>query len=221
MTFKIIPLIGKQRKNDTLMLIRDLVEHLDKSNKNFRDALKYWLDDDYDNLALVIQRVKEIENNADDVTEKIIMQLYSGAFALNTRSAVHDLVKAKDKIIDAITKTVSLFWFMQDKKFREEYKSEFWKLGNMVKDSVDRFLLVMNDMLDKNPGLMDHLKEARELERKCDILEHNIMELAYFGKKEAITNTLLARIANSMSGIADAVDTASQKVVVLKLQKRL
>ncbi|RME55328.1 DUF47 family protein [Candidatus Woesearchaeota archaeon] len=220
MGFKIIP-FNKHKDIETLMLLRNLVEKLEHCNRNFRDALKFWLDDDYDNLAPLIQHVKKLENDADDIIENITSALYSGAFSLNTRTSVHGLIIAKGKIIDSITRTISMFWFMQDKKFREEYKSEFWKLGEKVKETVDTFLDIMYSILDKTPGVMEKIKKCKQLQHECDILEHNILELAYFGKREAITNTLLANIALTMASISTNVENASQKVIILKMQKNL
>jgi uncharacterized protein Yka (UPF0111/DUF47 family) len=113
-----------------------------------------------------------------------------------------------------------MFEYTEDKKFKEDVKAEFWKLGDKSRLCVEKMILVLNDLLDNNEGIFDHIKEAKALEHECDQVKKSILSMIYFGKKEAVINSLLANIAMNMSRISDAVKQACNMIVVIKLQRK-
>jgi len=220
MVFKLLPVFGRGKEEETLALIQELMKEIETVNNIFRDIVKYWLDDDYDTVYEKAKLIKKAEQKADDINQEIITKLYTGTFLPSTRTELHNLVRNLDKVIDNIWHTVDMFEFTDKKKFREEVKAEFWRLGDKARLSVEKMILVLEDLINDNENIMDHIKEAKDFEQQCDVIKKIILEQLYLGKKEAVTNTLLAQIACNMSSVADSVKVVCNLVLVLKLQKR-
>lgn len=221
MGFKILPMFGRDQEEETLNSLRDMMKEIMAANNVFRECVKVWLDDDYEKEDELAEDIAKHEKTADEITNKITMQLYSGAFMPGTRSDIHELTEELDDIIDGIYHSSSMFWYMKGKKFPESVKSAFWKLSNEARASVEKMDLIISNLLDNNgEKIMDHIKEAKDLEHSCDMLEKEIEDAVYFSKMDAVTVSLLVKIAHSISSIGDAVEVACKRVTILKLLRR-
>ncbi|MEK6816293.1 MAG: DUF47 family protein [Nanoarchaeota archaeon] len=221
MAFKILPIFGRNQEEDTLNSLRDMMKEIVAANALFRDCVKLWLDNEYPKVSEMSEEIGKHERLADDQRRKIMMQLYSGAFLPGTRSDIHQLTEEIDDIVDGIFHASSKFGYMKGKKFPEEIKATFWKLTNETRDSVDKMNTIIADLLDNNSeSIMDHIKEAKEIEHNCDLLVKEIEDAIYFSKMDAMSAFLILKIAGEMASISDAVETACNRVTILKLLRR-
>lgn len=220
MAFKILPIFGRNKEEETLKAVVELMEEIKRANRAFRDCVKLWLDDDYERMIEKVHDIEAFEKEADKINLSIDSKLFGGAFLPGTRTHLHELAEALDDIIDIMMHTAQTFWYMKDKKFPEEIKSSFWKLSEEARKAVDKMVEVLNDLLENKEEIMDHINEAKELEHNCDVLKKEILEKVYFGRKEAVTNTLMINLASMMSEIGDTVEVACRKVAVLRLLRQ-
>jgi len=221
MGFKILPIFGRNQEEETLNSLRDMMKEIMQANALFRDCTKLWLDAEYDKVAEMSEDIGKHERQADDQRRKIMMQLYSGAFLPGTRGDIHQLTDELDDIVDGIFHSSARFGYMKGKKFPEDIKATFWKLTNETRDCVEKMNAIIAELLDNNSeSIMDHIKEAKEIEHNCDLLMKDIEDAVYFSKMDAMTAILILKIANEMVSISDAVETACNRVTVLKLLRR-
>ncbi|MEA3379019.1 MAG: DUF47 family protein [Nanoarchaeota archaeon] len=220
MGLKILPIFGREKEKDTLEYVKKFGDKLGQAEAVFRDCIKFWLDEDYERLAEYAEKVCKIENEADAINNEITLKMYSGAFLPGTRSHLHELIQSLDDIMDEIQNSVNIFCYMEDKKFKEDLKSAFWKLADETRKCIEKIVQIIEDLLEDKDDIMVHIKEAKQIEHNCDILKRDILDMVYFGKREAVTNILVAEIAKHIAGISDAVEAACQKIIVLKLLKQ-
>ena len=118
MAFKILPIFGRNKEEETINSLKKLMGQVELANKAFQDCTKYWLDDDYENLMDKVKELQKYEKETDSINRKLNLKLFSGAFFPGSRSSIHELSEDINSIVDGIFHSSTMFLYMEDKKFK-------------------------------------------------------------------------------------------------------
>ena len=151
--------------------------HLSKINdltKTFRKFVEAFVRGNLDDMRKLYEDIFDIEREADNEKEKIIIEVSRGPFHPIDREDIMRLVLTMDDIAANIKSASRKMLYSNPESVPTDVKNEFLKLGDMIIEIVSRLETALDALIE---GSKDTLKLADSVERKEEEIDDFRVEL--------------------------------------------
>jgi len=209
-----------KKESETRQALCNHAEAVNETLKLFKKMMFAFLNGkkkEYRDLAFAIH---ETEHHADEIRRKVEIQIFEGAFMPVFREDYIMLAELTDSIADR-AEYCSDFVTLQNPFIPGEFIDDFKEL--IIETAVT--FRPLNDLI--KPENMDDPKRARELVNKIGTFEQAVDKLEWDLIKDIFeTDSLglpqkihLRNLINLIAGIADKVEDASDRVLIIMAKK--
>lgn len=165
----------------------------------------------------LFKQIKDIENQADEVAQKIFEELDKSFVPPFDREDIHQLTTSIDLIIDLINGVSQRIRQYRPKEFPSEFK-DFAKITMKGCEQID---LAVGELksLKKPQKILKACNKMAELEKEADDLYHSTISNIFKKEKDAIELIKQKEILENMENIADCIKDVSDvlKTIILKM----
>jgi len=151
--------------------------HLSKINdltKTFRKFVEAFVKGNLDDMRKLYEDIFDIEREADNEKEKIIIEVSKGPFHPIDREDIMRLVLTMDDIAANIKSASRKMLYSNPESVPTDVRNEFLKLGDMIIEIVSRLETALDALIK---GSKDILKLADSVEREEEEIDDFRVEL--------------------------------------------
>ena len=151
--------------------------HLSKINdltKTFRKFVEAFVKGNLDDMKKLYEDIFDIEREADNEKEKIIIEVSKGPFHPIDREDIMRLVLTMDDIAANIKSASRKMLYSNPESVPTDVRNEFLKLGDMIIEIVSRLETALDALIK---GSRDTLKLADSVEREEEEIDDFRVEL--------------------------------------------
>ncbi len=196
-----------------------VLEHLSKGvdcMESLRELVKRMMEENFDELKRISQRIAKLEHDADIIKEEIRDSFSKSIFSAVSRSDMLTLIKTQDKISDECEDLAKLM-SIRETRFPGELKDIFLELTDKVHDTV-MTLKSVEEAIDGGQVDVDKVEEmikaihAKEWE--VDQIQLKFTKTLFSMEKQIDPVTLfvlkdlcrmIGKIANSAENVGDCI----------------
>lgn len=169
--------------------------------------------EDFDNLEVRIDKLKEIEHKGDDLTHAILTKLNQTFITPFDREDIHRLASALDDVLDFVNAAGQRLLLY---KIRSAPSSANELAKLIVRQSEELNKAVM--LLEKTQGVMEHCVEVNRLEDEADRVCREAIGRLFEHEKDAIQLIKMKELFEVLELATDKAEDAANvlEAVVLK-----
>ncbi|HDD40005.1 MAG TPA: TIGR00153 family protein [Nitrososphaeria archaeon] len=166
--------IGRRRQREVLKLSQRHLSKINDLTKTFRKFVEAFVRGNLDDMRKLYEDIFDIEREADNEKEKIIIEVSRGPFHPIDREDIMRLVLTMDDIAANIKSASRKMLYSNPESVPTDVKNEFLKLGDMIIEIVSRLETALDALIK---GSKDTLKLADSVERKEEEIDDFRVEL--------------------------------------------
>ncbi|HZP22221.1 MAG TPA: DUF47 family protein [Terriglobales bacterium] len=177
-------------------------------------VLRDFLDDyDYEKLPALVEKIKSLEHNGDDMTHRILIKLNQTFITPFDREDIHLLASSLDDVLDFINAASDR---LLTYKITEPSPSARVLAGIIVKQTEELGVAVA--LLNKNGKLLSHCVEVNRLENEADQVARAAIGRLFEGGYDPITLIKLKELLEVLEAATDRAEDVANvlETVVLK-----
>lgn len=135
-------------------------------------------------IAAHVNRIKEIEKDADKITHKCTDALHSTFITPMDRSHIHSLIKRLDDIIDSVDSTTARMLLYELTEMRPEARQLAEVLVKATTEIAEAVKLLRN--LKHPEGINEHLLRVYKLENEGDAILRSALSRIFKEETDAV-----------------------------------
>lgn len=169
--------------------------------------------ENFNNVEIQVEKLKEIEHKGDDLTHSIMTKLNQTFITPFDREDIHRLASALDDVLDFVNAAGQRLLLY---KIRSAPGSAVELCKLIVRQSEELNKAVM--LLEKTQGVMDHCVEVNRLEDEADRVCREAIGRLFEHEKDAIQLIKLKELYEVLEMATDKAEDAANvlEAVVLK-----
>jgi predicted phosphate transport protein (TIGR00153 family) len=169
--------------------------------------------EDFDNIEVRIDKLKDIEHKGDDLTHSIMTKLNQTFITPFDREDIHRLSSAMDDVLDLVNAAGQRLLLYKIRS-APSAANELCKL--IVRQSEELNKAVMK--LEKTKGVMDHCVEINRLEDEADRICREAIGKLFEHEEDAIQLIKMKELFEVLEAATDKAEDAANvlEAVVLK-----
>ena len=169
--------------------------------------------EDFDNIEIRVDKLKEIEHKGDDLTHAILTKLNQTFITPFDREDIHRLASALDDVLDFVNAAGQRLLLY---KIRSAPSSANELAKLIVRQSEELNKAVM--LLEKTQGVMEHCVEVNRLEDEADRVCREAIGRLFEHEKDAIQLIKMKELYEVLELATDKAEDAANvlEAVVLK-----
>jgi hypothetical protein len=191
-------------------MFAEVADNLVAGAKVLSDCLHHY---DYEKLPAVVEKIKQIEHQGDDMTHRILIKLNQTFITPFDREDIHLLTSSLDDVLDFINGASDrLFTY----KITQPSPSAKVLAAIVLKQTEE--LRTAVSMLGKNGKLLEHCVEVNRLENEADQVSREAIGRLFDGGYDPITLIKLKELLEILETASDKAEDVANvlETVVLK-----
>lgn len=185
----------------------------------FRLGVRVYLKEGYtEEFVSRLDRVVELESEADDLRRDIEKHLYSNTLIPDSRGDVLGLIETVDQLLSEFEDT--LWAFSIEKPYiPEELGSGYRKLTNMVIKSVDELALSGRAFFRSPHDVPAYNHKVILYEKEADKICLNLKTAIFDSSLELSLKIQLREFADRIDGIADLAEDVADRLAIYAIKR--
>jgi len=191
-------------------MFAEVANNLVAGAKVLSDCLHHY---DYEKLPLVVEKIKQIEHQGDDMTHRILIKLNQTFITPFDREDIHLLTSSLDDVLDFINGASDR---LLTYKITQQSPSAKVLAAIVLKQTEE--LRTAVSMLGKNGKLLEHCVEVNRLENEADQVSREAIGRLFDGGYDPITLIKLKELLEILETASDKAEDVANvlETVVLK-----
>jgi len=163
----------------------------------------------YSDVPVAVQKIKDIEHKGDDMTHAVVIKLNQTFITPFDREDIHQLASALDDVLDFINSTADRLLM-----YKIDYApNAALKLADVILRQSDELSKAVN-LLEKNQQkVLEHCVEVNRLENEADTITRDAIGRLFQEEKDPIQ---LIKIKELLEVLETATDKAEDAANVLE-----
>lgn len=204
------------------MKIEKFIDTISNGLIVFDKAMRFYLEGDMETYCKHVQRVCDLESEADELEIEIKVTLYKFLLLPDTRADVLSLVKSLDDIIDSVEEIVKDY-NIQKPMFPKEMHRDIEELTKNSIQSAESLLLAARTFFNEVHLVSAHINKVKFFEHEADLVEDKINDQIYnSGLVEDLAEKMqLKRLISKIAGIADTAEVIGDKLTIFTIKREI
>jgi predicted phosphate transport protein (TIGR00153 family) len=185
----------------------------------FRLGVRVYLKEGYtEEFVSRLDRVVELESEADDLRRDIEKHLYSNTLIPDSRGDVLGLIETVDQLLSEFEDTLWSF-SIEKPSIPEELGSGYRKLTNMVIKSVDELALSGRAFFRSPHDVPAYNHKVILYEKEADKICLNLKTAIFDSSLELSLKIQLREFADRIDGIADLAEDVADRLAIYAIKR--
>lgn len=208
---------GKREAKVEALVFRHF-ETVGETLKMFLEVMELYLKDDPD-FAPKGREVHRTEGRADDLRREIVLHLFEGAYTPVFREDYHVLAELVDKVANK-AETVVDDLVLEKPRFPASVCDEVLDLARKAVSAFEPLRRALDALFEDMQQVIQATAEVSELEGVVDKMEWDILEKVFAMDLDAGTKVLLRDTIRAIGSIADRMENAADRMVLMVVKRR-
>ncbi len=202
-------------------LLDDYMNEVQTCIDTFKECLLVLFEDSTSGKAgELVARVDKAEEQADELRDKIKLNLYSKALMPEARGDILDLVESIDQIANW-AEEISYDIYLQRVVFPETLLDQFRKLTEMNVECYHILHKAVALLFTDIEAVFNLVQDVGKLETQIDKLEHELIRKAFDLEERLSYQHLLYRTIKNICDISDRAENVAGKLSILAVKRRI
>ena len=210
-----------KKENETKQAIRDHAAAVGETLELFKKMMFAYLNDD-DEYRDIAFKIHEAEHRADELRREVERQIYEGAFMPVFREDYIMLAELTDSVADRAEYCADMVT-LQRPYVPEEFTDEFKELILEIAVTYRPFEKLMKpENLDDSLRSQEMVQKIGTFEQAVDKLEWDLIQDIFEVESLSLAQKIhLRSLINLVAGIADRIEDASDRILIMLAKKRV
>lgn len=204
------------------MKIEKFLDTISNSLTLFEKSMRLYLDGDFVNYHEHMQRICDLETEADNLETEIKVTLYKYMLLPDARADVLSLVKSLDNVIDKVEE-ITKDYNIQKPQFPEAMHKDIMELTMSSVQSAESLLLASRAFFSEVHLVTAHTNKIKFFEHEADIIEDRINDQIFNSGlvTEMACKMQLKRFISKIAGIADEAELIGDKLTIFTIKREI
>lgn len=212
-----------KRESKVEQYSKDHVEMVYESLNQLKILMEYFYNNEFDSIDKKVEKISELEHNADEIRRKMEIEFFNGAFLPFDREDRIILAEQVDSVAD-MTQETAFGICLSRINFPEDYKDDFSDLMDSIYSTVSALKKCI-ELLDEDLGeALTKAHEIEKLEDAVDKIERKILKRLYISYNnqeiDILTHIELKSTVLRLGNIADRAENASDRVPIIVAKRK-
>ena len=199
--------------------IDSFFDKLSESSVMFRLAIKVYIKDGANEEFIDrLNKVNELESEADKLRRTIEKQLYSDMLIPDSRGDVLGLIETVDQV-NSLFEGILWSFAIEKPQIHEDFKSDFRKLANMVVKAVDELGLGARAFFRSPHDVPAYNHKVMLYEKEADRISTRLKTAIFDSSLELACKLHLREIAEQIDNIADQAEDVADRLAIYAIKR--
>jgi hypothetical protein len=203
--------------------IESLLDNISNSVMMFSEAIKNYLNDEYDLFLKRMQEVKKLESTVDELRRVIRYNLYTNMLIPESRGDMLSLLENIDNVIDTAEEILIRF-DIQKPSIPEELNNDFMDLVKASCKAADFTILAARCYIKNNDLINDYINKTYFYEHEADKVENRIKR-KLFGSNEIVSDLAekihIGRFVEHIGKLSDDAQDVCERLSVATIKRSI
>lgn len=204
--------------NDLIRKIDNFIDLTAQSGLHFRQGLKFYSENRFDEFEERLYIIRETENSADAVRKDVEAQLYSRTLIPESRGDVLGILESMDKIINQ-TKEVTLDFSIERPEVPEKITKGFMELAEPVIKAIESLVFAARAFFYDINAVKDHLHLIKFYEKEADNLAEKIKREIFELDIDLARKMQLVSFTSKIDALADWSEEVSDRIAIATIKR--
>jgi uncharacterized protein len=191
-------------------MFAEVADNLVAGAKVLSDCLHQY---DYEKLPAVVEKIKQIEHQGDDMTHRILIKLNQTFITPFDREDIHLLTSSLDDVLDFINGASDRLL-----TYKITQPSPSAKILSAIVLKQTEELRIAVSMLGKNGKLLEHCVEVNRLENEADQVSREAIGRLFDGGYDPITLIKLKELLEILETASDKAEDVANVLETVALK---
>ncbi len=208
-----------RRTRELEQKIDSFLDKLSESSVIFRLAIRVYIKQGLnDEFQARLDRVNQLESEADDLRREIEKQLYSNTLIPDTRGDVLELIERIDEVLSQLESPLWAFK-IETPEIPKEYRVGFRKLTNMSVKAVDELGLACRAFFRRPHDVPAYNHKVMLYEKEADIISTDLKQAIFASDLDLSQKLHLHEFVESIDSVADLAEDVSDRLSIYAIKR--
>jgi uncharacterized protein len=208
-----------RRTKQLEMQIDGFFDIVSESSVIYRLAVRLYLREGLcDEFQTRLERVNELESNADVLRRDIEKQLYSNTLIPDSRGDVLGLIETVDQLLSDFEGSLWAF-SIEKPDIPEEFMNGYRKLTNMVVKAADELALSGRAFFRNPHDVPAHNHKVMLYEKEADVISTNLKKAIFASDLELSRKIHLREFVEQIDSIADLAEDVADRLAIYAIKR--
>lgn len=199
--------------------IDDFFEKFTESSIIYRLAIRSYLKEGLNNgFQGRLDRVRELESDADHLRREIEQQLYANTLIPDSRADVLELIEGMDQVLSAFEGTLWAF-AIETPKIPKELKVGYRKLTSMSIRAVDQLAHSARAFFYNPYDVPAYNQKVNLYEKEADAISTSLKIDIFKSKLELAQKLHLRDFVEQIDGVADMAEDVADRLAIYAIKR--
>jgi len=180
-----------------------------------RSYLKHGLNEEFETR---LNRVREMESDADNLRRDIEKQLYSDTLLPDSRGDVLDLIERIDEVLSEFEGSLWKFQ-IEDPDIPKDFKIGYRKLTNMIIKGVDQLELGARAFFHSPHDVPAYNQKVNLYEKEADIISTELKKDIFNSDLELARKLHLRDFVEEIDNIIDLAEDVADRLAIYAIKR--
>jgi predicted phosphate transport protein (TIGR00153 family) len=200
--------------------IDDYLDLLLKGSFLFRVGVKYYIDEETEELSKRIQALNECEHDGDKLRREIETSLYEETLIPESRGDVLGLLEACDKVLNMMDEFLNQFE-VELPFFLPEVKKDYIELTEVSLRAVDEMVAAVRAYFRDVTNIRDHITKVQVTESESDKIARKIKRVVFRTDIPLSQKMHMRYFALHIEQIADEAEDVCDRLSIAAIKRSL
>lgn len=184
----------------------------------FRHSIKIFLNNDHSEYKKINKKIKNIENQADQLRRDIENDLYSQNLLPNLQADILQLIESLDKINNQIDDVIYKFYIEQP-YIPTKFHFKLIELCDQVANCVENMAIASRAFFKNHNTVRDYSYKVYILEQESDQTYNDIKKTIFNSDMELANKLQLDLLTTEVADIADIAEDCADEILIFTLKR--
>jgi predicted phosphate transport protein (TIGR00153 family) len=200
--------------------VDDFLNIVSESGLLFKEAIRLYLDDRFDDFEERRNSVNNLERRGDDLRREIETQLYTNTLIPESRGDVLGLLESLDNITNTAKQTL-LEFSIEKPAILPELKQDYAELAECGVHAVEALVLATRAFFRDTRAVKDHLHKVMFYEKEADRTAEKLRRKIFSTNLDLGQKNHLRYITHHIGYLSDRAEDVADRLAISTIKRSM
>jgi predicted phosphate transport protein (TIGR00153 family) len=200
--------------------VDDFLNIVSESSLLFKEAIRLYLEDRFDDFEERRNSVNNLERRGDDLRREIEMQLYANTLIPESRGDVLGLLESLDNITNTAKQTL-LEFSIERPAILPELKQDYSELADCGVQAVEALVMATRAFFRDIQAVTDHLHKVMFYEKEADRIAEKLRRKIFSTDLHLSHKNHLRYITHHIGYLSDRAEDVADRLAISTIKRSM
>ncbi len=200
--------------------VDEFLSIVSESGLLFKEAIRLYLDDRFDDFEDRRNSVNNLERRGDDLRREIETQLYSNTLIPESRGDVLGLLESLDNITNTAKQTL-LEFSIERPAILPELKQDYSELADCGVQAVEALVMATRAFFRDTQAVKDHLHKVMFYEKEADRIAEKLRRKIFSANLDLGQKNHLRYITHHIGYLSDRAEDVADRLAISTIKRSM